>query len=114
MAQPRRILPGRTYLVTRRCIDRRYLLKPSPIVDQILLYALAVAAALYGIDVHGFVFLSNHHHLVLTDRLGLLPRFTHWFHSIVARFLNAHGLLRTIRVVLGAGQRQRRASPRRG
>lgn len=90
MALPRRILPGRTYLLTRRCIDRRYLLKPSPIVDLILLYALAVAARRFGIDVHGFVFLSNHHHIVLTDVLGLLPRFAHWFHSIVARFLNAH------------------------
>ena len=90
MAIPRRILPGRTYLLTRRCIDRRYLLKPSPTVDQILLYALAVGSRRYGIEIHGFVFLSNHHHLVLTDPRGQLPRFVHWFHSIVARFLNAH------------------------
>ena len=90
MAIPRRILPGRTYLLTRRCIDRRYLLKPSPTVDQILLYALAVGSQRFGIEIHGFVFLSNHHHLVLTDPRGQLPRFGHWLHSIVARFLNAH------------------------
>ena len=55
MAIPRRILPGRTYLLTRRCIDRRYLLKPSPTVDQILLYALAVGSQRFGIEIHGFV-----------------------------------------------------------
>ena len=90
MAHPRRVLPGRTYLLTRRCIDRRYLLKPSPIVEQILRYALAVAAQRYCVEVHAFNVLSNHYHLTLTDTRGLLPRFTHWFHSIVARFLNAH------------------------
>lgn len=90
MAIPRCVVPGRTYLVTRRCIDRRYLITPSAIVDLILIYCLAVAALRFGIEVHGFVFLSNHHHIVLTDHYGKLPRFSHWFHSIVARFLNAH------------------------
>ena len=66
MAKPRCVLPGRTYLVTRRCFDRQFLLRPSATVDSLLRYTLAVAAERFGIEVHAFVFLSNHHHLVVT------------------------------------------------
>ena len=89
MAVPRRVLPGSTYFTTRRCVDRRYLLRPSKVVDEILEFALAVAAKRFGIEVHSYVFMSNHYHMLLTDPRGLLPRFEHLFHSLVARFLNA-------------------------
>jgi hypothetical protein len=56
---PRQVLPGTTYLVTRRCSERRLFLRPSERVNAIFLYVLAVAAQKYGIDVHAFCVLSN-------------------------------------------------------
>ncbi len=90
MARPRRVLPGRTYLLTRRCLERRYFLKPSPLVEHIVTYCLALAAERFGVLLHVAVVMSNHHHIVLTDVHGNLPRFCHLFHSLVARMLNAH------------------------
>jgi len=65
-------------------------MRTSPAVDQLLLYALALAAKGCGIEVHSFVFLSNHHHIVLTDVYGTLPFFCQIFHSLVARGLNCY------------------------
>jgi putative transposase len=59
---PRRVLPGTIYLVTRRCSERRFFLKPSPLTSEIFLYVLAVAARRYGVLVHAFCVLSNHCH----------------------------------------------------
>jgi REP element-mobilizing transposase RayT len=87
---PRRILEGDTYLVTRRCTQRQFLLKPERYVTQLLTYVLAVAAAAFGIELHAAIFLSNHYHLVLTDPRRRLPLFVQQFNSLVARALNQH------------------------
>ena len=70
MTEPRPYLPGETYLVTRRCTQRQFLLLPSEIVAQVFMYCLAVAAALSGVEVHGFAVLSNHYHLLVSDTPG--------------------------------------------
>jgi REP element-mobilizing transposase RayT len=85
---PRRILRGTTYLVTRRCSERRFFLRPSRKSKKAILYALAVAAERYGVLVHAFCVLSNHLHLVLTDARGCLPEFMRDFSSLVARTVN--------------------------
>jgi REP element-mobilizing transposase RayT len=54
------VVPGTTYLITRRCIDRRFLLLPSAAVNQIFLYCLAVAAARAGVIIHAVTVMSNH------------------------------------------------------
>lgn len=90
MTLPRRILPGTTYLVTRRCTQRRFLLVPRKPVREVFGYCLAVAARRHGIQLHGFAVLSNHHHLVLTDPRAELPAFLQLLHSLVARALNCH------------------------
>jgi putative transposase len=82
-------MPGTSYLVTRRCSERRFFLRPSPIVNEIFLYVLAVAARRYGILVHAFCVLSNHCHLVVTDVDGRLPAFMQYLDSLVARAVNA-------------------------
>ncbi len=87
--QPRRVLPGATYLVTRRCVQRQFLLRPEERVNRAVLYCLAYAAAETGVEVHGFVALSNHYHLLVTDPAGHLPRFLHRLNSLLARCLNA-------------------------
>jgi putative transposase len=60
MTAPRRVLLGSFYLVTRRCFERRHLMRPFKETNEILLYCLAVAAKRSGIQVHAYCFLSNH------------------------------------------------------
>ena len=89
MTAPRQVLKGSTYLVTRRCSQRQFLLKPSETTNGIFKYVLAVAAVRYHIKVHAYCVLSNHFHLVVTDPLGRLPAFAQMLASLVARALNA-------------------------
>jgi REP element-mobilizing transposase RayT len=89
MTAPRRIIPGTTYLVTRRCAGRQFLLRPSRKTNDIFSYVLAVAAARFGIRVHAFCVMSNHFHLVVTDTSARLPEFEQYLDSLVARAINA-------------------------
>ncbi len=88
MTAPRQILPGTTYLVTRRCTQRQFLLRPSPRTHQVFLFVLAVVVQRYRIRLHAFNVLSNHFHLVLTDPEAKLPEFMRDLASLVARALN--------------------------
>jgi hypothetical protein len=56
---PRRILPGASYLLTRRCSERRFFLRPSRRTNELFLYVLALAVSRYGMLVHAFCVLSN-------------------------------------------------------
>ncbi|WP_437581441.1 transposase [Sorangium sp. So ce887] len=84
MSQPREIAPGATYLLTRRVLRRHFLLRPDVAMNQLLVYALAVSARRYGVEVHALCAMSTHLHLVVTDVHGVLPRFLHLFHRLVA------------------------------
>ncbi|WP_437688186.1 transposase [Sorangium sp. So ce176] len=84
MSQPREIAPGATYLITRRVLRRHFLFRPDAAMNQFLVYALAVAARRYGVEVHALCAMSTHLHLVVTDVQGVLPRFLQFFHRIVA------------------------------
>jgi REP element-mobilizing transposase RayT len=89
MTAPRQILPGTTYLITRRCARREFLLRPSEASNGIFLYVLALAARRFGVRVHAYCVLSNHHHLVVTDPEARLPAFEQYLDSLVARAMNA-------------------------
>ncbi len=52
--------------VTIRTIQGRFLLRPSDDVHEIVLGILARAQERTGIQLHAFVFMSNHYHLILT------------------------------------------------
>ncbi|WP_433937789.1 transposase [Sorangium cellulosum] len=84
MSQPRDISPGATYLITRRALRRHLLFRPDAAITQLLVYALAVSARRYSIEVHALCAMSSHLHLVVTDPNGVLPRFLQFFHRIVA------------------------------
>jgi putative transposase len=84
MSQPREIVPGATYLLTRRALRRHMLFRPDAVITQLVLYALAVSARRYGLHVHALCLMSTHLHLVVTDVDGLLPRFLQFFHRLVA------------------------------
>ncbi len=86
---PREIVPGRTYLVTRRCTQRQFLLKPSARTNELAGYCLALAAQHTGVLLHAVCFLSNHWHGVVTDPLARLPEFLERFHRLFARAQNA-------------------------
>lgn len=84
MSLPRCVLPNTTYLLTRRCIGRRFLLRPDGAVNNIFAYCLARAAEKYGVELHAACVMSNHYHLVLTDVRGVLPDFTAWLNRQLA------------------------------
>ena len=73
MTAPRMILPGRFYLVSRRCTQRQFLLRPDTETNNAFVYCLAVAADRLGIEVLLTCAMSNHHHTVVFDRYGTLP-----------------------------------------
>ncbi len=75
----RRVKLGATYLITKKCVDDQFLIRPSGLINQILLYLLVEKALRYGVIIHGFCFLSNHIHLVVTDVRGKLPAFMREF-----------------------------------
>jgi REP element-mobilizing transposase RayT len=89
MTVPRQVLPGTVYLVTRRCLQRAFLLRPSRLTNATVGYLLAVAAERYDIRLHAFCVLSNHLHLVLTDPKAQLPAFHQYLDSLIARAINA-------------------------
>jgi REP element-mobilizing transposase RayT len=89
MSAPRPVIPGRTYLLSRRCLGRMFLLRPSERINQIFEFCLAVAAARSGVLVHAYCVLSNHYHIVATDPEGRLPVFMHWLNEYVAKCVNA-------------------------
>ena len=92
MTAPRCVIAGAVYMLTRRCSERRFFLRPSKAVNDIVRYVLAVAAQRYGIVLHAFCVLSNHLHCSFTDPDGTLPAFERYLDSLVARSLNAlHG-----------------------
>jgi REP element-mobilizing transposase RayT len=86
---PRQILPGQLYLITRRCTQRQFLLRPDETTTQIFLYTLGDAAARYGVELIAWHASSNHYHAVVHDPNGNLPLFLERFHKLCARALNA-------------------------
>jgi REP element-mobilizing transposase RayT len=88
MTLPRQILPGTTFLITRRCSERRFFLRPSRLTNDMFRFALAVTSRRYGILVHAFCVLSNHYHLVVTDPHAWLPSFLRDLNSLMAKATN--------------------------
>jgi putative transposase len=86
---PRQVVPGRVYLVTRRCTQRTFLLHPDQPTCEAVVYCLGLAAERAEIDVVAFVAMSNHWHGVVVDRAGRLPEFLECFHKLLAKHQNA-------------------------
>jgi len=89
MTYPRELLYGSTYLVTRRCTQRQFLLLPDREVNEIFLYCLATAAERFSVQVHAVCVMSGHWHGIVTDLDGELPDFMAWVHKYVAKCMNA-------------------------
>ena len=90
MTLPREILPGTDYLITRRCTQRQFLLRPDDETNNAFLYCLAVAAQRFGIDVIISIMMSNHHHTAIRDHHGNVSEFMEHFHKLLARCMNCY------------------------
>lgn len=87
---PRFAIPG-VYFITRRTLLRMFLLRPDANVNSILLYVLGLAVTKFNLQIHVFIFLSNHVHLLLTDQIGgQVSRFCQYLFSLSARALNSY------------------------
>ncbi|MBV8757054.1 MAG: hypothetical protein JO257_07265 [Deltaproteobacteria bacterium] len=82
-------MPGAFYLITRRCTQRQFLLRPDEETNNAYLFCLLVAALRCGIDLVLMCAMSNHHHVVLFDRFGRYPEFLEHLHKLLARSQNA-------------------------
>jgi REP element-mobilizing transposase RayT len=76
-------------MITRRCSQRAFFLRPSAETNGLLRYVLGVAAKRCDIQLHGGVALSDHLHLGVTDPHGRLPAFNQQLNSLLARAMNA-------------------------
>lgn len=88
MTLPRHILTDSSYLVTRRCEERRRFLNPCTDVNELVLYSFGYASQKFEVDLHSLVAMGNHVHDTATDRKAQLPDFCHWPHTIIARAMN--------------------------
>jgi putative transposase len=88
MSEPREVVPGRYWLVTRRCTQRQYFLRPGKATKDIFDYCLAEAAEKFGIELIAWTAMSNHYHVVLRDVRGELPKFMHRLNVHLAKCLN--------------------------
>jgi len=77
---------GALFDVTCRTVHSRFLLRPCPLLNEIILGALARAKHRYGVELSAFIFLSNHLHILAwaTDS-EQLARFMAYFLSKLAR-----------------------------
>ena len=88
MARRLRFIPegGALVEVTCRTVQGRFLLKPTNELRSIVIGVLARAQKLYPVELHAFVFLSNHYHLLLSvDNALRLARFMNYLNSNLAR-----------------------------
>ncbi len=88
MSRQLRFLPTPSALVevTCRALQSRFLFRPGPTLDAIILGALARSQRRYAVRIIAFFFASNHFHLILeVDDARQLSRFMNHFNSKIAR-----------------------------
>jgi len=88
MARKIRFTPdgGALYEVTCRTVHSRFLLRPGPLLNEIIVGSLGRAQRLYPLEICAFVFASNHFHLLArAEDSERLARFMGYFNSKLAR-----------------------------
>jgi REP element-mobilizing transposase RayT len=88
MSRRLRFIPdhGALVEVTCRALHSRFLFRPGPMLNAIILGALARAKSLYPVRICAFAFVSNHFHLTLeVDDAQQLARFMNHLNSKLAR-----------------------------
>ena len=90
MSLPRQVLPGSDYMITRRCSERRFFLRPDDDTNNAFVYCLALAALRAKVEILFVVAMSNHYHAGIHDPDGNFPIFAEHFHALLARCQNAY------------------------
>jgi REP element-mobilizing transposase RayT len=88
MGRRLRFVPERGTLVevTCRTVQGRFLLRPSPLLNEIILGILARAQRMYPVGICAFSFVSNHYHLLLrVDDAQQLSKFMAYVNGNLAR-----------------------------
>jgi REP element-mobilizing transposase RayT len=87
MARKLRYIPDDTLVeITTRTVQGRFLLKPGPGWREVFVGALARARELYEVDIHDFVCLSTHLHLLVSPKSAQhLARFMRHFLSKLSK-----------------------------
>jgi len=93
MSRARQILANQFYMITRRCTQQQFLLRPDDETNNAFIYCLGEAAHRFGIVVVLPTAESNHHHTIVFDPFGNIPAFVEHFHKMLARCMNALGPL---------------------
>lgn len=89
MSLPRPVFPGTFYMITRRCTQQQFLMRPDEETNNNFLYCLGEAAKRNGMVLVLSQMMSNHHHTVVYDREGRINEFTEHFHKMFAKSQNA-------------------------
>jgi REP element-mobilizing transposase RayT len=76
-------------MITRRCTQRQFLMRPDRETNNAFIYCLAEAASRYRIQVLFTAAMSNHHHTGIYDPDGNYPAFLEHFHKLFAKCQNA-------------------------
>ena len=53
MTLPRDVVPGRDYIITRRCSERRFFLRPDGVANNAFIYCLALAVQRSKVELNG-------------------------------------------------------------
>ena len=86
-------------MITRLTNDRLYHLRPGEGVEEILFYLLLLNIQKYGLLLHGFIVMSNHVHIIVSDPNCNLPAFARDFFGESGRALQT--ALNTDRTIWG-------------
>jgi REP element-mobilizing transposase RayT len=81
MSLPQQVLSGQFNLVTRRCPQRQFLLRPEAATNNAFTYCLIETAQSCQVEVVLPCTLSNHDHAVIFDRWGRYPELLEHVHS---------------------------------
>jgi len=76
-------------MITRRCTQRQFLMRPDAETNNAFIYCLGVAAAKAGVMVMFTMACANHHHTGIYDPDGNYPVFLEHFHKLFAKCQNA-------------------------
>jgi REP element-mobilizing transposase RayT len=90
MTMPRQVIRGGVYMLTRRCTQRQFLLRPDPHVENVYSFLLASAAQRFGVVLIAWTAMSDHKHEIIHDPDGRFPEFMEYLNTMLARTLNCH------------------------
>ena len=78
--------PWSVFFVIARCIHSRFLLRPSPKTNVLVVGVMAKAIQRFDVKLYGLCFMSNHYHLLLSSKdAASLAQFMQYLNSNIAR-----------------------------